>query len=640
VTGWTERHFVGRQHELARLEDLLDGDGSDTRVLLVHGPGGIGKTSLLDAYAARAGVLGWCVHRWTADQLVEFDVDVDELGDIAARPGRQLLLVDGCDDMAATWRQLRVRVGDRLAAGNRLVVASRQPPEDSWHTFGWDRTATAVGLEALADDDADDLVRRRGLDDELGRKRVLAWAGGHPLALALGADVVRSESAGSPRLELDPDVGGVVVKHLLGGRAHGASHRVLAAAAFAPELDEAAIVAAVPDVDPRWAEGWLRDLSFVKPHGSRLRIHDSVREVVAASYAATEPEAALSIRRNLADHYLRRGLAGEPRALIDISGLVRDPTLRYGLGQEQGRRTQATGARSEEYDELMELSGYGPHQAESVRRWFEEAPEHIVVARGPGGELVGWVLAATLSRHPAWVSEDPVLGTWFEYAREAHPGGDAFFPRDLVDLGNTAAPVPATIAWGHAWFVQRMGISRERYCYAAARTRPPPGGMQGAWLQATGHRQIPELTVGVGDEATECWFTDHGDGGLAALIWRVVYDDMGLAPPDELPLPDLEAAVRDALRGYHDTGALASNVLARGADRAERATHVRRVLDDAIAATFGPHARDRELRRVVELTFLVPDRGIGAITRELAVSRATYYRRLDEAVRRLAAALG
>jgi hypothetical protein len=42
---------------------------------------------------------------------------------------------------------------------------------------------------------------------------------------------------------------------------------------------------------------------------------------------------------------------------------------------------------------------------------------------------------------------------------------------------------------------------------------------------------------------------------------------------------------------------------------------------------------------VLELTFLEPVPGIGAITRELAVSRATYYRRLDEAVRRLAAGL-
>jgi hypothetical protein len=640
VTAWTERHFVGRQHELELFENLLDADGSSTRVLLVHGPGGIGKTTLLDAFAARAGALGWCVHHWTADQLVEFDVDVDELGEIAARPGRQVLIVDGCDDKAATWRQLRVRVGERLTVGNRLVVASRQPPEESWHASGWDRTASALGLGALGEADADDLVRRRGLDDERGRKRVLAWAGGHPLALALGADVVRSESAGSPCLELEPDVGGVVVKHLLGRPAHGASHRVLAAAALAPELDEATIAAAVPDVDPRWAEGWLRGLSFVKPQGSRLRIHDSVREVVAASYASAEPEAALSIRRNLADHYLRRGLAGEPRALIDISGLVRDPALRYGLGQEEGHRTQATAARPEEYDELMELSGYGPDQRDGVRRWFEEAPEHIVVARGPAGELVGWVLAATLSRHPAWVGEDPVLGSWFEYANDAHPGGDAFFPRDLVDLGNTAAPVPATIAWGHAWFVQRMGISRERYCYAAARARSTPGAMQGAWLQATGHRRIPELTVGTGDEATECWFTDHGDGGLAALVWRVAYDDMGLTPPDELPLEDVEGAVRDALRGYHDDGALTVSPLARGAQPAQRAAHVRRVLDEGIAAAFGPRSHDRQLRRLLELTFLDPVTGIGAITRELAVSRATYYRRLDEAVRRLAAVLG
>ena len=628
--------FVGRQLELARFDDLLGGATSDGRVLLVHGPGGIGKTSLLEVFASRAETLGWKVHHWTTEELVEFDVGIDDLGEIAARPGCHLLLVDGCDDKAATWRQLRVRVGGHLARGNRLVIASRQPPETSWHASGWDRAATALALGALGDEDADELLRRRGLDDEPGRRRVREWAGGHPLALALGADVVRAEADGAQRLELDADLGTVVVHHLVGHRPHGQARQVLAAAAFAPELDEATIAAAVPDVDPRWAEGWLRDLSFIQAHGSRMRIHDSVREVVAASYAAAEPEAALTLRRNLADHFLRRGLGGDPRALIDLSGLVRDPRLRYGLGQEQGRLTQATSARPEEYDELMELSAYRPDQRDGVRRWFEEAPEHIVVARGPAGELVGWVLAATLTRHPPWVREDPVLGTWFDHAREAHPGGDAFFPRDLVDLGNTAAPVPATIAWGHAWFVQRMGISRERYCYAAARAVPTPGAMQGGWLQATGHRRIPELTVGTGDDTTECWFTDHGDGGLAALVWKVAYDDMGLTPPDALPVPDLVGAVRDALRGYHDVGALAGNALARGTDPVERASHVRRVIDEGIGGTFGPRPRDRELRRVLELTYLAPGPGVGPITRELAVSRATYYRRLDEAVRRLA----
>jgi hypothetical protein len=635
-----QTNFVGRSRELERFVEFLAGDLLGHRVLLVHGPGGIGKTCLLDAYATEAAATGWDVHSWTAEQLSDFDADLEELARLAAHPGRHLLLVDGCDSQAATWSQLRVRVGARLEASNRLVVASRLAPEHTWNTAGWDRLAQGLEIGGLADADADELVARRGVQDQLARKRVLAWGGGHPLALALGADLVRVEDADSVPLEHDRDVGAAVIRHLVDSSPNAPEHRALAALAFAPNLDEAAIAAAVPEAEPGRADAWLRGLSFVRPDGARIRIHDSVREVVASAYAVADPEGALTIRRDLADHYLRLGLAGYPRALIDLSGLIRDPQLRFGLGHEQGRLTQAASAHPEEYDELMELSGYGADERDGVRRWFLEAPEHIVVARGPRGELVGWVLAATLRRHPAWVDEDPVLGPWFEHARAAHPDGDAFFPRDLVDLGNTAAPVPATIAWGHAWFVRRMGISRERYCYAAARAHPAPAAMRGEWLHATGHVQLPELTVGTGETATHCWFTDHGEGGLAALVWRLVYDDLGLEPPEALPVPDTEAAVREALRDYHDAGSLARNPLARGRDVPERAASVRHVLTDGMAAAFGARTRDRELLRVLELTFLVPDLGVGAITRELAVSRATYYRRLDEAVRRLATGIG
>ncbi|HEY7223372.1 MAG TPA: AAA family ATPase, partial [Micromonosporaceae bacterium] len=51
------RTFVGRRRELASFDDLLLGR-SPRRVLLVHGPGGIGKTTLLLEYRTRARVAG------------------------------------------------------------------------------------------------------------------------------------------------------------------------------------------------------------------------------------------------------------------------------------------------------------------------------------------------------------------------------------------------------------------------------------------------------------------------------------------------------------------------------------------------------------------------------------------------------
>jgi ATP/maltotriose-dependent transcriptional regulator MalT len=51
------RTFVGRRRELASFDDVLLGR-SARRVLLVHGPGGIGKTTLLLEYRTRARAAG------------------------------------------------------------------------------------------------------------------------------------------------------------------------------------------------------------------------------------------------------------------------------------------------------------------------------------------------------------------------------------------------------------------------------------------------------------------------------------------------------------------------------------------------------------------------------------------------------
>ncbi|HKJ88605.1 MAG TPA: ATP-binding protein, partial [Gammaproteobacteria bacterium] len=45
--------FIGRERELQAFRDCLD-PSSPCRVLLLHGPGGMGKTTLLGAFARHA----------------------------------------------------------------------------------------------------------------------------------------------------------------------------------------------------------------------------------------------------------------------------------------------------------------------------------------------------------------------------------------------------------------------------------------------------------------------------------------------------------------------------------------------------------------------------------------------------------
>ena len=127
-------------------------------------------------------------------------------------------------------------------------------------------------------------------------------------------------------------------------------------------------------------------------------------------------------------------------------------------------------------------------------------------------------------------------------------------------------------------------------------------------FRALGCEQPPELEIVDGERTVECFINDFGPGGVANYIRRLVYSDLGLPPPVERPPAAIGAdTVRDALRSFRDARVLAGSPLARGVSADERAASVRRVLREAVAASFGESEDERLLRSVLELGYLEPD---------------------------------
>ncbi|MES1171458.1 MAG: ATP-binding protein [Actinomycetota bacterium] len=81
-----EQRFVGRERELAFFESLFV-DDPPAQVVLVHGPGGIGKSTLLREVARRGAQRGWTVQLIEGRDLAPVPGEIERaLKDITTAP--------------------------------------------------------------------------------------------------------------------------------------------------------------------------------------------------------------------------------------------------------------------------------------------------------------------------------------------------------------------------------------------------------------------------------------------------------------------------------------------------------------------------------------------------------------------------
>ena len=132
-------------------------------VLHVHGPGGVGKTSLLQALGAIAAGAGATVARLDGRDLDPSPVGVLEaLAETLAIPtgdgpiglpeggGRLVLLVDAYEHMTALDHWFRARLIPRLPASAIVVIAGRDAPTRAWRGDpAWGALLRVVSLRNL-----------------------------------------------------------------------------------------------------------------------------------------------------------------------------------------------------------------------------------------------------------------------------------------------------------------------------------------------------------------------------------------------------------------------------------------------------------------------------------------------------------
>ena len=632
---------MGRDRELDRIGAVLEERGRRA-LILVHGPGGIGKSSLLQRVERLCARLGRPMVINDAGGLANTEGAAQALAAWARQQDAPVLAIDGWDEAGGGARAIRDDLLGRLPEAAVVVIAGRAAPDPDWWE-GWRDLILELPLAPLDLGDALELLSLHGVTDHERAARLASWAGGSPLALVMAAGAGEEFRPDRPERpdhadrgdRMDPGGNATLVtrlsRRLLDGDVPVERVGPLAVAATARVTTPAALAAALPGVDAEEAYAWLEGRSYAGRFEGGLALHALVAGVVRSEIGRRHPDLVREVRRRLADHLWARAVRAGTPFVPNLMHLIHDPDVRWGIGWDDRIEYAIDRVRPGD-EEALAAYWEQPAEAESwdwIVRYLREASDAVGVARDNEGTVSGLMISVTVQSAPALCMEDPVLGPWIEYARSNDPTDNGVLWRTANDFsGDVRWPVQALLG---AAGIRRSGLSNPRYVYLPIN---PVVEMAMAFSSAIGAVRVAGLDVTIGPETLECHVADLGPGGILGAYRDVVYAELGLVPPTPEPFP--AEAVRDALRNWDDPIVLAGSPLAEGTTVDERCDSVRRSLSGALDRAFGGGPEDALLRRVLEHGYLAHVSSHEATARRLGMSRDTYFRRLREATERVA----
>src|SRR5581483_5263167 len=116
------RRFVGRGDQISFLERCL-GDEPPARVVLVYGPAGIGKSTLLREFSRRAGQAGWKSHFVEGRELPPTPYALEAALASVRGDERPLILIDTYERMSALDTYLRRELLPGLPSTSLVIIA-------------------------------------------------------------------------------------------------------------------------------------------------------------------------------------------------------------------------------------------------------------------------------------------------------------------------------------------------------------------------------------------------------------------------------------------------------------------------------------------------------------------------------------
>lgn len=535
------QNFVGRSHELATLLAALDDEGP--LVTFVHGLGGMGKTSLLNALVESAWSSGAVVipldcraiqptQRELLDAVqsrVGQTIDsLDTLAAVLSQLGGPVILTFDTYEvfrLLDTW--LRQVFVPSLPDNVRVFFFGREAPVAAWITTpGWQGLFRNLPLGPLDRQSAAELLTQAGVAAE-NIERINHFAGGHPLALKLAAAALAEQ----PDLPLEEIEARRVVEELarlyLQDVRDPVTRQVLEAASVLRRATRSLLGAMLPDLDAQEAYDRLSTLPFVDSGPDGLIVHDSVRQAIESLLHASDPNQYRAYRRagwrQLQDEMKTAGQAHLWRYTADTIYLLEQPVIRdaffppeahlYAIEQAQPQDGAALQAITLRHD--------GPESTAEVMALWQALPETFYAVRDPNGQVVGYyTLLNPIHVPPRLLRQDALLWRWWQHMQKdpVPQGQSVLFSRRVLDadVGEGLSGVQAA-----CWLdIKRayLATPQLRRIYFPTRNTE----LQQSIVGQLGFRLLPDLHVEFDGIGYDTFMNDFGpelvSGWLAGLV--------------------------------------------------------------------------------------------------------------------------
>lgn len=651
------QHFVGRRRELTSFDDALAGR-SPRRVLFVHGQGGIGKTTLLQEFRARARAAGR-----TVVQVDGRDVDPSpegletatrlalDCGDDRRPAVGQLagavLLIDGYEELAPIDGWLRGELIPGLSADSVVVLAGRDPPTAPWRTdIGWRQLVAVHRLDPFDQAESGELLAHAGVAAPL-RQRLRTLGRGHPLTMALLADLAASGDVPDALADA-PDLISALLEsflHDVPSDAHLTSLTMCAIGWLTTEDLLTELIGA--DAPTVWQ--WLTRRPFITTGPRGLFTHDLARDVLDAEFQRRAPERYRTTRWTIYTHAVTGLRAGpsldRPLHAQQLLYLTRTGPFAAAISalQAQGTATVVP-ARPDEHEQVCSLIERFEGQASAAlaRGWLGEQPDHLSVVR-TGDGITGFAHHLFYPSGGTMEHRDPAVRAILDHVAHEGParpgelinivrfvGGAREHQRDLYAV--LAASTTSTIEWVTRPLAWSFTVTIDVEYWG-----PVFDYLAFAPLVEVDIGGLPHVAYGIDWRRfpVDAWFDLMHERGRSGATGP---PPAALIRPPPVNRTRFTAAVKAALQTLHRPEQLATNPLL-GSKLAATTSgptteQLRATIEDAVACLANEPKGD-QLRAVLHRTYLRPAPTQEAAAEVLDLPLSTYRRYLAKALEHL-----